>query len=703
MANRLTMAIVQAILQLQALGWSQRRIARQLGIDRSTVRRCLACCLAAAKPAIPPAGSLGSKPATFSGVPGPGAEESGCAAGAAGTQGQNQPFSPAGSQGEADGSTPLISPTGAGALGGGCNPVLSHFGTLPADDNSLVDGTATWTHAIAAGSSGKPGRLSHCEPYRALIQKKLDQQLSAQRIFQDLSGEHGFAGAYDSVKRFVRRLGVVQALPMRRMECAPGQEAQVDFGSGAWIVAPDGKRRKSHVFRIVLSHSRKGYSEATNRQTTEDFIRALENAFAHFGGVPQTLLIDNLRAAVSHPDWFDPELVPKLQSFCQHYGTVILPTKSYTPRHKGKIERGIGYVKGNALKARQFTSLEDESRHLANWEATVADTRIHGTTRRQVGKVFGEVEQAALGPLPRERFSLFHEAQRKVSRDGHVEVAKAYYSVPPEYLGRTVWARWDARLVRIFNHRFEPIALHVRHEQGRFSTHAQHIAREKISGLERGAAYLLGKLDGVGATARQWAEAMLDARGIEGTRVLLGLVSLSKRHSGSALEKACETALSYGAFRLQTLRKLLERQAAGQLPLSFLDEHPIIRPLDDYARVVAAALQRTASRHLPDPQSEERFLRHDRTKECRGSDGSRDGTPPAASTLPTPSTQQRGPGGLNRQGQRDILPPWSGYPLSGCSPAEPDSVSPDHPSVVAAGRIDQLPMHPLHPEDSHHE
>jgi hypothetical protein len=236
--------------------------------------------------------------------------------------------------------------------------------------------------------------------------------------------------------------------------------------------------------------------------------------------VPQTLVIDNLKAAVAHPDWFDLELTPKVQSFCRHYGTVILPTKPYMPRHKGKVESGVKYVKNNALKGHAFTSLEAENRHLADWERTVADTRIHGTTKRQVGKVFAEVERVALAPLPTERFACFHEAKRKVSRDGHIEVAKAYYSVPPEYLTREVWVRWDARLVRVFNHRWEQIAVHVRHEQGRFSTHGQHLAKEKISGLERGASYLLDKVSLIGPHTQAWAEAMLTARGIEGTRVL---------------------------------------------------------------------------------------------------------------------------------------------------------------------------------------
>jgi transposase len=199
-------------------------------------------------------------------------------------------------------------------------------------------------------------------------------------------------------------------LPFRRLECAAGDEAQVDFGKGAPVIGPDHpsggarKRRKTHVFRIILSHSRKGYSEPTFTQTTDDFLHALENAFAHFGGVPKTLVIDNLKAAVLHPDWFDPELTPKVQSFCQHYGTVILPTKPYMPRHKEKVESGVDYVQSNGLKGHTFPTLEAQRQHLLHWERTIADTRIHGTTKKQVLKLFEQVERPALAPLPRERY-----------------------------------------------------------------------------------------------------------------------------------------------------------------------------------------------------------------------------------------------------------------------------------------------------------
>jgi transposase len=448
---------------------------------------------------------------------------------------------------------------------------------------------------IGTDTSLAPKQLSLCEPWRQVILGKLAAGLTAQRIYQDLVSEHGFAGKYPSVRRFVRSLEQQQALPFRRMECAPGEEAQVDFGTGIPIRQPDGKRRRTHVFRIVLSHSRKGYSEAVYRQTTEEFIRCLENAFAHFGGVPKALVPDNLKAAVEQPDWYDPELNPKLRSFAEHYGVAVLPTKPYTPRHKGKIEAGVDYVKSNALKGHEFSSLDEENRHLLAWETTVADLRIHGTIRQQVGKLFADVERAALQPLPVERFPFFHEGQRAVHRDGHVEVDKSYYSAPPEYLGRRVWVRWDSRLVRIFDDHLESIAVHVKQEPGRFSTDRAHLAPEKISKVESGAVWLLSQVRRIGPQATAWAQAMLAARGIEGVRVLQGLLHLAERHPWQALDEACAVALAHISYRLRTIRELLKRQTPRQEVFPFMNEHPLIRPLADYAQFVQQALHQEAT------------------------------------------------------------------------------------------------------------
>jgi transposase len=429
-----------------------------------------------------------------------------------------------------------------------------------------------------------------------VIGSKLDQGLSAQRIYQDLVAEAGFEGGYDSVKRYVRRHRQTESVPFRRMECEPGQECQVDFGAGGPVVA-DGRRRRTHVMRVVLSHSRKGYSESAFRQTTESFLRCLEDSFWHFGGVPRTVVIDNLRAAVAEADWYDPQVHPIIESFCRHYGTVILPARPYTPRHKGKVERGIAYVKDNALKGKTFGNLAEQNRHLLDWESRVADTRIHGTTRQQVGKVFAEVERRALGPLPATRFAFFREAQRSVHRDGHVEVDKAYYSVPPEYVGRRLWVRWDGRLVRVFNQRMEQVAVHAQLESGRFSTQDRHIHSRKISAVERGTSDLLRRAGLIGEDAERWARAMLEARGIRGVRVLVGLLNLAGRHSDEQIDRACGLALSHNAFRLRTIRELIRRGGDRQESFDFLAEHEIIREMTAYGQLVRTAFAQPGENH----------------------------------------------------------------------------------------------------------
>jgi len=205
MANQLKMALVNAIISLHQQQWSQRRIARALGIDRETVRRHLEL----AGQGSYPAGSLTlgcdlSKPAT------------------------NAP--PGSAEPPPVANAPLVSEVAA--IG------------------------------QAQDSNAKPSDPdSQCEPYRAVIESKFRQELSAQRIYQDLTAEHGFTGSYYSVRRFVRRLNSSRRLPFRRLESAPGEQGQVYFGAGAPILTAAGKRQKSHVFRITLSHSRKGYKE----------------------------------------------------------------------------------------------------------------------------------------------------------------------------------------------------------------------------------------------------------------------------------------------------------------------------------------------------------------------------------------------------------------------------------------------------------
>jgi transposase len=258
-------------------------------------------------------------------------------------------------------------------------------GTVESPPNAFPAPSGSETSSV----SGPP---SECEPFRAQILAKSAQGFEAVRIRQDLAEEYGqSAPSYYSVRRFIARLNRKTPLPFRRMETEPGEEAQVDFGAGAAVRMADGKVRRPWIFRIVLSHSRKAYSEAVWQQSTEAFLQCLENAFRYFGGAVKRLVIDNLKAAVARADWYDPEIHPKLQSFARHYGAAFLPTKPYTPRHKGKVESSVKYVKRNALKGRIFASLAEQNQFLLDWETQIADQRIHGTTKQQVLRLFEQV------------------------------------------------------------------------------------------------------------------------------------------------------------------------------------------------------------------------------------------------------------------------------------------------------------------------
>ena len=529
--NQLKVNQQQSIVALHELGWSKRRIARELGLDRKTVRRYLATAALSKSPTNPQTGSD---------------------------------------------SQPSKSPTPQTGL----PPVASA--------------------KVGVLSLGGTGPDSLCEPWKECIETALAAGLSVQRVYQDLVGEHGFVGSYYSVRRFALRLEKKLELPFRRIEVEPGAELQVDFGQGAWVME-SGKRRRPHLFRGILSHSRKGYSESVWRQTTESFIRCLENAFRYFGGVTRTVVIDNLRAAVTRADWFDPELNPKLEEFCRHYGTVILPCKPVTPRHKGKVESGVNYGQENALKGRSFESLSAQNLHLSQWESQVADQRIHGTTKQQVGKVFNEVERPKLLPLPASLFPVFEEAPRTVHQDGYIELQKAYYSVPPEYVGRQVWARWESRLVRIYNLRREQIALHTRREPGKFATDAAHIHDHKRALIERGADWLLDRARLIGPASGTWAGQMFKQRGPYAIRVLHGLLALAEKHPVPQLEAACRQAVEYGAWRLRDLRALLDRAPAQ--PLTFLEKHPLIRDLDAYGQIVPVCFAPNTETIHPQPQN----------------------------------------------------------------------------------------------------
>jgi len=513
MSNILEVPQQQAIQTLIAKGWSIRRIAHTLGLNRRTVKRYAA----------------GAGPKCTTEV----------------TTGSGTPAVP-------KCTTEVIT------------------GSVPPDG-------AKCTAQVITGSR------SLCDGFQEVIAPMLELGLSAQRIYQDLVTGHGFGGSYPSVSRYVAKLKASEPTRVWRIECQPGEELQVDFGLGAPI-CDGGKTRRTWLFRAVLGHSRKGYSEVVLRQDTETFLRVIENAVRYFGGVPRLLNFDNLKAAVIKADWYDPAMNPKLADFCRHYGMTPMPCRSYTPQHKGKVERGVAYAKNNALKGRQFASLGEQNAHLLHWEEQVADKRVHGTTRRQVAAVFEE-ERKALGPLPASVYESYQEGRRRVQRDSFVEVAKAYYEAPPEFIGRQIWVRWDGRMVRLLSDRMEQIGCHARLEPGKFS---RSLGVRGLHGtIKESADYWRSRAAALGEAAGRWAQRALDARGAEAMRSIMGLCQLAEKRRASDVNAACakamDAAASLPAFR--AIKHLLEAgdQAPGQILMKLREVDPLIRPLTAYA------------------------------------------------------------------------------------------------------------------------
>ena len=432
-----------------------------------------------------------------------------------------------------------------------------------------------------------PRAVSASAPHEKEIAEKVAKGLTAQRIWQDLC-EDGFDHGYDSVKRMVRRIRRQRPEVAGVMEHPPGAEGQVDyFLSPAPVLSPTtGKWARPWVFRMTLSCSKHGFEEPLWTQAAEPFMRAHEHAFLAFGGVPAVVRHDNLKAAVVRACLYDPDINTVYAAFAEHWGFTPLPSRPYHPEENGVEERSGGYVKSNALKGRRFDSLEEMAAHLQHWNRTVAQVRIHGTTRRQVITHFLEVERPALRPLQTEPFALFEVGSRSVHVDGYIELKSAFYSVPPAQLGCQVEVHWDDSMVRIYTPGGgELLTIHNRKAPGEWSTHPEHRPAHKPARREQYEQNQLARCARIGPDTKAWAVAAIEERQERSYRLLQGVTGLTRKHPRETVNWACRVALERRAFRYQTLRKLVE-DAAGRAPetATLTQQHDLIRSLDDYAQ-----------------------------------------------------------------------------------------------------------------------
>jgi hypothetical protein len=529
MSNVLSDEKRQQVIALGRLGWSLRRIEEATGVRRETVGSYLK----AAGMSVRPPGRWGwqtAKPAN--GV----TTDSGAAKAA--NEANSDP----------DISKPAIKVTTDSA------------GAKPAPEAGDPDAS----RPLAAVQTQSSRSISACEPYREVIEWGLNRGRNAMAIWQDLVTEHGFDRSYQSVKRFVHKLRpseLPQAHPV--IVTAPGEEAQVDYGTGPMVRDQQGgKYRRTRLF-VMIGFSRKSVRLLVFRSSSRVWAE-----------------LDNLREGVLTPDIYDPTLNPLYRDLLAHYGVVAMPCRVRDPDRKGKVEAGVGHAQKTPLKGQRFESLEEAQAYLDHWETRWADTRIHGTTKRQVAAMFAE-EKPHLLPLPLEPFRSYQYGERAVHLDGCVEVEAAYYSAPPGWIGRRIQVQWDTFQVRLIDPKTgQLLREHLRQKRGWHRIKEEdRPPRTPLSTNQ-----LLTRAGHAGANIGTLCQAIHGRQGQVGVRRILGVLSLAKKFGAAVVDDACSAALEMGVHEYHFVRRYLERQP--QLPLSLHQVDPLIRELVQYRDLI---------------------------------------------------------------------------------------------------------------------
>ena len=442
--------------------------------------------------------------------------------------------------------------------------------------------------AISSGgvSTDSPPRrappASACEPYRDRIEAALTVGRNAMAIWQDLVDEVGFPARYASVRRFVQRLRGTAAPEARVViVTTAGEESQVDYGEGPMVRHPQtGKYRRTRLFVLTLAHSRKAVRLLVWQSSAQTWAELHERAFRRLGGTTRTVVLDNLKEGVLTPDIYEPTLNPLYRDMLAHYGVVGLPCRVRDPDRKGKVESGIGHTQNTPLHGLRFETLEQAQAYLDRWEVHWADTRIHGTTKRQVAAMCAE-ERPALQPLPLEPFRYYRFGARTVHLDGCVEVEAAYYSTPPGWIGHRVQVQWTDLHVRLLHPKTgQLLREHVRAPRG----HHRIADTDRPARTPASTVALLTRARHAGAHLHAVCASIHDHEGAAGVRRILGVLSLAKRYGPAVADDAAKAALELQVPTYHFLRRYLERRPP--VPLTLRQVDPLIRQLTLYRDLI---------------------------------------------------------------------------------------------------------------------
>jgi transposase len=421
-----------------------------------------------------------------------------------------------------------------------------------------------------------PQNTSSVEPYRALVTALRERGVEMAAIHQRLI-EQGYTGSYSSVRRFVRKLEPVTPEAMVRVETLPGEEGQVDFGFAGELVDPEtGELRRAWAFVMALSWSRHQYVEFVFDQKLETWLRLHRNAFSFFGGVPERVVVDNLKAAIIKACFHEPQAQHSYRECAEHYGFLIAACRPYTPRHKGKVEKGgVHYVKRNFLAGRDTMSITEANQKVLRWVNDVAGQRRHGTTKEAPLARF-EVERPQLQPLPDTPYDLaIWKHIKKLHADCYVVFEDAYYSVPWRLIEQPLWVCGGTAQVRVYDKDYQLVATHERASKpGQRQTHLDHLPAEKVPGLTLTREICRKQAAEIGPATEEVVNRLLDHRPEDRLRTAGRLLKLADRFGTERLEASCTRALLFDDAGYVTIKRILEQELDVEAPIVPEDAPP---------------------------------------------------------------------------------------------------------------------------------
>lgn len=417
-------------------------------------------------------------------------------------------------------------------------------------------------------SKEAPQQRSSVERWQPSIEKLREKGAGPTAIYDWLRlHEPDFKGSVSSVNRLCQRLdreegpkAVDVAIPV---ETAAGEVAQVDFGYAGKCYDPErGVLRKCWLFVMTLGFSRHMYCDLVFDQKIETWIRLHVGAFEYLGGVPHVIVPDNLKAAVVRAAFGvagEPVLNRSYVELARHYGFQIDPTPPRAPQKKGKVERGVRYVKGNFLATHESVDIAVDRRALRRWLTEIAGRRRHGTTGRAPIEHFETDERAALLSLPRGRFEQVIWKKARLHRDSHVQIDGAFYSAPWTLLGEDLWVRCTARSIAI-HHEDRHQWTHSRVPRGKRSTVETHLPEHRRDLRHRSREHWQKKARGLGDEVLKLVDAIFDSDDVlYQLRKVQAVVTHLESFPRERARAAAERALHFGCLDYRSIKNILRK------------------------------------------------------------------------------------------------------------------------------------------------